>query len=94
MITGWERIEQLRAAAADQARRYAHRIGAETITVGGPEDGVTVVIGVDGFLVDVRIDALARRRRTPAALATLSIALVREAEQAARRRRARIREEP
>jgi hypothetical protein len=44
----------------------------------------------DGFLVDVRIDALARRGRTPEELAELLTTVVHRAEQAARRRRAEI----
>jgi hypothetical protein len=75
-------------ANPDRVRRHAERVAAETMTCA--EDGVCVVVGADGFLVDVRIDALARRGRTPEELAELLTTVVHRAEQAARRRRAEI----
>jgi hypothetical protein len=88
MITGWESAEVLRSAAADRARRHAERVVAETMT--SAAEGVRVVVGADGFLVDVRIDALARRGRTPEELARLVTTVVHQAERAARQRRAEI----
>lgn len=92
MITGWESLEVIEATLADNRRRFAERIGAEQVTVRRPQTGVTVVIGVDGFLDAVRIEDRARRRRTAADVAAVVAAAVREAERAAADRRREIAE--
>ena len=90
MITGWESPEVLDATVADTMRRFAERIAADRLTIRGPEPGITVVIGADGFLVTVEIAQRVRRRRTAAEVAGLVAAAVRGAERAAADRRVEI----
>ena len=87
VITGWESPEVLRATLTDVLRRGAARIAADRLTVGGPEDEVTVVIGADGFLVSVDIAETLRDECPPAEVAGIVAAAVRRAERAAAARR-------
>jgi DNA-binding protein YbaB len=87
MITGWESADVLYATVTDTLRRYAERIATERLTIGRIEDGVTVVIGVDGYLVAVEIEDWVRRRYDAAQVAEFVADAVRRAEVAADKRR-------
>ena len=87
MITGWESPEVLYATVTDTLRRYADRIATEKLTVGRIEDGVTVVIGVDGYLVSVEVENWVRRRYDAAQVAEFVADAIRRAEHAADQRR-------
>jgi hypothetical protein len=87
MISGYESAEVLYATMADIARNYADRVAAERLTVGRARDGVTVVIGADGFLVRVDVAGWLRRRYAPEPVARLVLDTIRKAELAAGERR-------
>jgi hypothetical protein len=90
VTTGWESPDQLDADFADTMRRFRARVAVERVRVGGPEPGVEVVIGADGFLVSVGIAPGVRRRRTAAEVAGIVADAVRGAEDAAAERRQEI----
>lgn len=92
MTTGWESPEVLRATLTDIMRRFADRVTSEHLTVRGPEQGMTVVVGADGFLVAVGIEHSVRRRRTASEVAAIVAAAVRNAELVAADRRREIAE--
>jgi hypothetical protein len=87
MITGWESPEVLYATVTDTLRRYADQIATERLTIGRIEDGITVVIGVDGYLASVEIENWVRRRYDAVQVAEFVVDAVRRAEFAADKRR-------
>jgi DNA-binding protein YbaB len=87
MITGWESADVLYATVTDTLRRYADQIATQRLTIGRIEDGVTVVIGVDGYLASVEIENWVRRRYDAAQVAEFVADAVRRAEVAADERR-------
>ena len=90
MITGWEPPHVLFASLAERVADYAARAEAEQMTVTDTDGGVTVVIGVTGFLTAVEIDARLRHRRPAKQLAGMVVAAIRKAEQTALHRRAEL----
>lgn len=87
MITGWESPDVLYASLAERLGSYADRFEAEQVTVTDADGGVTVVIGLTGFLSGVDIDPQLRNRCPARALAGLVVAAISKAERAARERR-------
>lgn len=85
VITGWEPPDVLIAALVRQVTDYANRIQDEELTV--TNGGVTVVIGLDGFLTEVRVEPRLRNRCPADELAAQVLAVIGKAERAARERR-------